>query len=61
MGAFQDIAAAGASNEATFISRSDNSGTNVEEHEIWALTSGVTTLHREHGERWRYDARHRYR
>lgn len=43
VGAFQDIAAAGANNEATFISRSDGSGTNVEEHEIWALTSGVTT------------------
>jgi tungstate transport system substrate-binding protein len=42
VGAFQDIAAAGASSKANFISRSDNSGTNVEEHEIWALTTGVT-------------------
>ncbi|HEX3907460.1 MAG TPA: substrate-binding domain-containing protein [Mycobacteriales bacterium] len=39
VGAFQDIATAGASSEANFISRSDNSGTNVEEHEIWALTN----------------------
>jgi tungstate transport system substrate-binding protein len=43
VGAFQDIAAAGATAHANFISRSDGSGTNVEEHKIWGLTTGVTT------------------
>jgi tungstate transport system substrate-binding protein len=40
VGAFQDIAAAGAtSNGANFVSRNDNSGTNVQEHAIWNLTN----------------------
>jgi tungstate transport system substrate-binding protein len=37
--AFQDIATAGAAGHANFVTRNDNSGTNVEEHEIWADTS----------------------
>jgi tungstate transport system substrate-binding protein len=36
---FQDIATAGAANKANFVTRNDNSGTNVEEHQIWADTS----------------------
>lgn len=37
--AFEKIAAAGALGHANFVSRNDNSGTNVEEHEIWARTN----------------------
>lgn len=37
-GAFQAIAAAGAAGKANFVSRGDNSGTNVQEKIIWALT-----------------------
>jgi ABC-type tungstate transport system permease subunit len=40
--AFQDIAAEGnAHSDVTFISRADNSGTNVEEQQIWGRTTGV--------------------
>jgi tungstate transport system substrate-binding protein len=38
-GAFQDIAAAGALGKANFVTRNDNSGTNVEEHLIWKQTN----------------------
>ncbi len=41
--AFEDVAAAGAAGKAEFVSREDGSGTNVQEHAIWALTSGVPT------------------
>ena len=37
--AFEAIAAAGAQGRATFVSRGDNSGTNVKEREIWGLTT----------------------
>ena len=37
--AFELIAAAGEQGEANFVSRGDNSGTNVQERAIWALTS----------------------
>lgn len=40
--AFEKIAAAGAAGHATFVSRWDNSGTNVQENTMWALTNGVT-------------------
>jgi tungstate transport system substrate-binding protein len=40
--AFELIAAAGAQGKANFVSRGDNSGTNVEEKAIWRLTSGVS-------------------
>ncbi len=43
VGAFQKIAAAGASGQANFVSRGGTPGTTVAEHAIWALTSGVTT------------------
>jgi tungstate transport system substrate-binding protein len=43
VGAFEKIAAAGAANTANFVSRADGSGTNVQEHQIWKLTTGVTT------------------
>jgi ABC-type tungstate transport system permease subunit len=40
--AFQDIATEGTANsDVTFISRADNSGTNVEEQQIWGKTTGV--------------------
>ncbi len=39
--AFELIAAAGDQGKANFVSRGDNSGTNVEEKAIWKLTSGV--------------------
>jgi ABC-type tungstate transport system permease subunit len=43
VGAFQDIAARGAAHgDVTFVSRNDNSGTNVKEQNIWAQVSGVT-------------------
>jgi tungstate transport system substrate-binding protein len=38
-GAFQGIAAAGALGKANFVTRNDDSGTNVEEHLIWAKTN----------------------
>jgi tungstate transport system substrate-binding protein len=38
-GAFEDIAAAGEQGNANFVTRNDNSGTNVEEHLIWADTN----------------------
>jgi tungstate transport system substrate-binding protein len=38
-GAFSAIAAAGAAGKANFVSRGDNSGTNVQEKIIWALTN----------------------
>src|SRR5262245_53886981 len=41
--AFQKIAAAGANGDATFVSRGGTPGTTVQEHAIWALTSGVDT------------------
>jgi hypothetical protein len=40
--AFQDIAAAGAAGHADLVSRANTSGTAVQEHAIWALTSGTT-------------------
>ena len=39
--AFELIAQAGAAGKANFVSRGDNSGTNVEEKQIWKLTQGV--------------------
>jgi tungstate transport system substrate-binding protein len=41
--AFQDIATAGETSTPTadFVSRADGSGTNIEEHLIWAMTTGV--------------------
>ena len=39
--AFELIASAGAAGKANFVSRGDNSGTNVEEKAIWKLTQGV--------------------
>jgi ABC-type tungstate transport system permease subunit len=36
---FQDIATAGAAGHANFVTRNDNSGTNVEEHQIWKQTT----------------------
>jgi tungstate transport system substrate-binding protein len=42
--AFQKIATAGAGGTADFVSRANTSGTSVEEHAIWALTSGVPNL-----------------
>jgi tungstate transport system substrate-binding protein len=42
--AFQDIAnEAAANNDVNFVSRGGTPGTTVEEHEIWSLTTGVTT------------------
>src|SRR5262245_55920896 len=41
--AFQKIAAAGAAGHANFVSRGGTPGTTVQEHQIWALTSGVPT------------------
>ena len=43
VGAFQKIAAAGAAGHANFVSRGNTAGTPVQEHAIWALTSGVQT------------------
>ena len=43
VGAFEKIAQAGASGKANFVSRGGTPGTTVQEHLIWALTSGVTT------------------
>ncbi|HYV15391.1 MAG TPA: substrate-binding domain-containing protein [Conexibacter sp.] len=40
--ALEAIAAAGAGGTATFVSRGDNSGTNVQEQIMWGLTSTVT-------------------
>jgi tungstate transport system substrate-binding protein len=44
VGAYQLIAArgGGGSHDATFVSRDDNSGTNVQEQTIWGLTTGVS-------------------
>lgn len=39
--AFQDIATAGVAGTATFVSRGGTPGTTVQEHAIWALTTGV--------------------
>lgn len=41
IGAFEDIAAAGASGTADFVSRGDNSGTDVQEEIMWGLTTTV--------------------
>jgi tungstate transport system substrate-binding protein len=41
--AFEKIAAAGELGNANFVSRGGTPGTTVEEHEIWGLTTGVTT------------------
>ena len=41
--AFQKIATAGAAGNATFVSRGGTPGTTVQEHAIWALTSGVSS------------------
>jgi tungstate transport system substrate-binding protein len=38
---FERIAQAGGSGAGIFVSRGDNSGTNVEEQQIWCLTTGV--------------------
>ncbi len=40
--AIQKIAAFGATNNATFVSRNDASGTNVQEETMWGQTTGVT-------------------
>lgn len=40
--AFQKVASAGAAGKAEFVSRNDGSGTNVQEHAIWADTAGVS-------------------
>ncbi|CAB4690815.1 MAG: hypothetical protein F2667_02105 [Actinobacteria bacterium] len=42
-GAFARIAAAGAAGTANFVSRGGTPGTTVQEHAIWALTTGTTT------------------
>lgn len=42
--AFELIAQAGAAGQANFVSRGDNSGTNVEEQQIWAQTQGVPLI-----------------
>ena len=42
--AFEKIAAAGAAGHANFVSRANTSGTAIQEHQIWALTSGVPNL-----------------
>src|SRR5919199_2489 len=42
VGALEDIAAAGENGTASFVSRGDNSGTNVQEQTMWGLTSTVT-------------------
>ncbi|HEX4471047.1 MAG TPA: substrate-binding domain-containing protein [Nocardioides sp.] len=39
--AFKKIATAGAAGKAEFVSRGSNPGTTIQEHAIWALTSGV--------------------
>jgi tungstate transport system substrate-binding protein len=39
IGAFEDIFAAGAAGTADFVSRGDNSGTNVQEQIMWGLTT----------------------
>jgi ABC-type tungstate transport system permease subunit len=41
--AFQKIAAAGQGGNANFVSRGGTPGTTVQEHAIWALTTGVDT------------------
>lgn len=41
IGALEAIAAAGAAGTASFTSRGDNSGTNVQEQLMWAMTGGV--------------------
>ena len=41
--AFADVASAGISGKATFVSRGGTPGTTVEEHEIWALMSKLRT------------------
>ncbi len=41
VGAYQAIAAAGGNGTATFVTRNDNSGTNVAEQQIWGQTTGV--------------------
>jgi ABC-type tungstate transport system permease subunit len=43
VGAFQRVAAAGAAGNGNFVARSGTPGTTVQEHAIWALTTGVTT------------------
>lgn len=42
IGAFEAIARAGGLGTATFVSRGDNSGTNVQEQIMWGMTSGLT-------------------
>lgn len=41
--AFEKVAAAGAAGEANFVSRGGTPGTTVQEHAIWARTTGVQT------------------
>lgn len=41
--AFQKVAAAGAAGDANFVSRGGTPGTTVQEHAIWATTTGVQT------------------
>jgi tungstate transport system substrate-binding protein len=42
--AFEKIAAAGLAGHANFVSRANTSGTAIQEHQIWALTTGVPNL-----------------
>lgn len=42
VGAFEKIAAAGAKGTANFVSRGGTPGTTVQEHAIWALSTGTT-------------------
>lgn len=42
--ALEDIAAAGAAGHASFVSRGDNSGTNVQEQLMWGLTSALPAV-----------------
>ena len=44
--AFELIAAAATAGNAVFVSRGDNSGTNVQEQVMWGLTSGVPLTRR---------------
>lgn len=42
--AFEKVAAAGLAGHANFVSRANTSGTAIQEHQIWALTTGVPNL-----------------
>ncbi len=43
IGALEAIATTGGGSTASFVSRGDNSGTNVQEQIMWGMTTGVTT------------------